>query len=111
MFYNGLSEEVVNDIIAQDFDPAGTTTLHQLAERALKIDKRRLSSGKKKTASVTSSAQNNNVSFASNTSNATHELLKKGDKVYMIGTDGHAKKGTIAEIIKNTQGKNVLSVK
>jgi hypothetical protein len=111
MFYDGLSEEIINDIISQDFDPAGNTTLHQLAERALKIDKRRRPSKKASTPSTTSSARNNNVSFASNTSNATREQLKKGDKVYMIGTDGRAKKGIIADIGKNLRGKSVPNVK
>lgn len=110
MFYNRLSEEVVNDNVIQDFDPSGTTTLHQLVKCALNINKQHHPITKK-TVSITSSACNNNVSFASNTSNTTHEQLKKGHKVYMIRTDGHAKKGTIAEISKNSCGKNVLNVK
>lgn len=104
-------DEVVNDIIAQDFDPAGRTTLRELAERALKIDKQRCPATKKSSPSVTSSARNNNVSFTSNTSNATREQLKKGDKVYMVGTDGRAKKGTITDITKNNRGRAVPNVK
>lgn len=110
MFYDGLSEEVVNNIIAQDFEPTGQTTLHQLAEWALKIDKKHLAAGKKKTC-IMSSAHHNKISFTSNTYDAKHEQLKKGDKVCIIGTDGHAKKGITAEISKNSHGKNVLNVK
>ena len=113
MFYDGLSPDVVNDMIAQDFNvSAPTTTCRAVQERALKIDKCRQTVSKKSTtASTTSSARNNNVLFASNTSQATRELLKKGDKVYMIGTDGRAKKGTIAEISKSAKGRSVPKVK
>lgn len=104
MFYEGLSDEIINDMVSQDFEPLGNTTFQQVAERALKIDKRRRPA-KKQTSTSTRA-----TSVTSTTTTSTREQFNKGDKVYMIGTDGRAKKGTIAEITKNAKGKTAPKV-
>jgi hypothetical protein len=116
-FYDGLSIKIKEMLMAQDFDhSASTVTLQALAEKALKIDQRLeafQAQNKTSSHSSTSTTTTRSVtqpSTAAPTGNA-REKLTVGEKVYMIGSDGKAKKGTIQAIGKNSKGAAAPTIK
>jgi hypothetical protein len=114
MFYDGLSQEIREDMLAQDFEPAGTTTFLEIAERALRIDRHCQLHKHEKSKSLSSAPANKATSFtpSSNASSnqATRDRLSKGDNVYMLQADGKAKKGKITDNGKNSKGIATPSV-
>jgi hypothetical protein len=114
-FYDGLSIKIKEMLMAQDFDHSeATVTLQSLAEKALKIDQRlEAFQAQNKTSHSSSTSVSKSVaspSAAAPTGNA-RDKLTVGEKVYMIGSDGKAKKGTIQAIGKNGKGATVPTVK
>jgi hypothetical protein len=116
-FYDGLSVKIKEMLMAQDFDHGDArVTLQTLAEKALKIDQRLeafQAQNKNTSHSSTSTTTTKSVtspSTAAPTGNA-RDKLTVGEKVYMIGSDGKAKKGTIQAIGKNSKGAAVPTVK
>ncbi|QRW10465.1 Retrotransposon gag protein [Ceratobasidium sp. AG-Ba] len=84
-FYDGLSDEIRNSMIAQNYDPT-THNLAHVAGRALDIDRHLISFGGKKTSN--SSTKTSSVAKTVTTSSSsTQERFSKNDCVYMIGTD------------------------
>ncbi|QRW13670.1 Retrotransposon gag protein [Ceratobasidium sp. AG-Ba] len=96
-FYDGLSDEIRNSMIAQNYDPT-THNLAHVAGRALDIDRHLISFGGKKTSNSSTSKTSSVAKTATATSSSTQERFSKNDRVYMIGTDGRAKKGKITRI-------------
>ncbi|QRV95451.1 Retrotransposon gag protein [Ceratobasidium sp. AG-Ba] len=99
-FYDGLSDEIRNSMIAQNYDP----TAHNASEvtnRALEINQHLISFGGKKTSNMSSNKSSNSstkTSAATSNSSSTQERFSCNDRVYMIGTDRRAKKGQITKI-------------
>jgi hypothetical protein len=114
MFYDGLNQEIREDMLAQDFEPAGNTTFLEIAERALRIDRRRQLHKHEKSKSSSNTPTNKTTSFASassaSNSQPPRDRLSKGDSVYMLQADGKAKKGKITDISKNSKGIATPSV-
>ncbi|CUA70042.1 Transposon Tf2-12 polyprotein [Rhizoctonia solani] len=115
MFYDGLSIKIKEMLMAQDFDHSDASiSLQNLADKALKIDQRleqfqaqnkglshgQSSSGSKKEASPSTAPQG-----------TPRARMSVGEKVYLIGPDGKAKKGMITKIGKNKKGLLVPTVK
>ncbi|KAG8781157.1 hypothetical protein FRC12_022186 [Ceratobasidium sp. 428] len=114
MFYDHLSMEVKHSMLAQSFDPAGTTTFNELAERALLIDKHiqqfaKTEKPKNNPSPSTSTAKTTTTTTTQTTTAKT--LLSKGDRVFTIGTDGRATRGQVTKIAKNAKGFNAPWVK
>ncbi|KAF8599481.1 hypothetical protein BDV93DRAFT_560282 [Ceratobasidium sp. AG-I] len=106
-------------LMAQDFEPSDSkVTLQVLADKALKIDQRleafqaqnKSSSSHSHNTTTTVTKTVTSPSSAAPTGNA-RDKLSVGEKVYMIGTDGKAKKGTLQAIGKNGKGATVPTVK
>ncbi|QRV84686.1 Retrotransposon gag protein [Ceratobasidium sp. AG-Ba] len=99
-FYDGLSDEIRNSMIAQNYDPT-THSATEVADRALEIDRHLISFGGKKSSNAPANKSSNSSTKTSvTTSNnpSTQERFSRNDRVYMIGTDGRAKKGQITRI-------------
>jgi hypothetical protein len=116
-FYDGLSVKIKEMLMAQDFDHGdASVTLQTLADKALKIDQRlEAFQAQNKTSSSSSTSTTTtklvtSPSTAAPTGNA-RDKLTVGEKVYTIGSDGKAKKGTIQAIGKNSKGAATPTVK
>jgi hypothetical protein len=117
-FYDGLSIKLKEILMSQDFDHSDSkVTLQILADKALKVDQPLEAFQAQHKTSHTSSSHTTTVtktvtspSSAAPTGNA-RDKLSVGEKVYMIGTDGKAKKGTLQAIGKNNKGATVPTVK
>ena len=117
-FYDGLSIKVKEILMAQDFDHSeARVTLQILADKALKIDQRLEAFQAQNKTSHSSTSHTTTVtktvtspSSGAPTGNA-RDKLTVGEKVYMIGSDGKAKKGTLQAIGKNNKGATVPTVK
>ncbi|QRV91920.1 Retrotransposon gag protein [Ceratobasidium sp. AG-Ba] len=106
MFYDGLNKTIKAHMLAQLFDPQdAATTFQDVADRALEIDLRveAYNSQTNKPFKSENKAQTSN--------NSGREKLSTGDAVYMIGTDGHAVKGKIESIGRNSRGQVTPNVK
>jgi hypothetical protein len=114
MFYNGLSQEIRKDMLAQAFEPAGTTTFLEIGEHALHIDHCCQLHKHEKSKSSSNVLTNKTTSFApslnASSNQTTRDRLSKGDNVYMLQADGKAKKGKITDIGKNSKGIATPSV-
>jgi hypothetical protein len=96
-FYDGLSVKIKEMLMAQDFDHSDTSVmLEVLAAKTLKIDQQ-LSEFTAMNKGSSSSTSGTKSSAAPSTAaqGGPRDKLSVGDTVYMIGTDGRAKKGTI----------------
>jgi hypothetical protein len=118
-FYNGLTVKIKEIMMTQDFNhSAATVTLQQIADQALKIDQRlevfqaqnKNTSSSNTNATSSSSKANTSPSTATPTGNA-REKLSVGEKVYTLGSDGKARKGTISSISKNAKGQATPTIK
>ena len=117
-FYDGLSIKVKEILMAQDFDHSDAkVTLQVLADKALKIDQRLEAFQAQNKTPHSSTSHTTTVtktvtlpSSAAPNGNA-RDKLSVGEKVYMIGTDGKAKKGTLQAIGRNSKGATVPTVK
>ncbi|QRV93437.1 Retrotransposon gag protein [Ceratobasidium sp. AG-Ba] len=112
-FYDGLSDEIRNSMIAQNYDPTAHNA-GEVADRALEIDRHLISFGGKRTsntpANKSSTSTAKTVATTSNSS-STQERFSRNDRVYMIGTDGRAKKGQITKIGQGIGGRIQPTVK
>ncbi|QRV96356.1 Transposon Ty3-I Gag-Pol polyprotein [Ceratobasidium sp. AG-Ba] len=98
--YDGLSDEIRNSMIAQNYDPTAHSAT-EVADRAFEIDRHLISFGGKKSSNAsTNKSSNSSTKTSATTSNnpSTQERFSRNDRVYMIGTDGRAKKGQITKI-------------
>ncbi|QRV91152.1 Retrotransposon gag protein [Ceratobasidium sp. AG-Ba] len=112
-FYDGLSDEIRNSMIAQNYDPTAHNAT-EVADRALEIDRHLISFGGKKTSNAsTNKSSNSSAKNTTTTSNntSTQERFSRNDRVYMIGTDGRAKKGQITKIGQGIGGRIQPTVK
>ncbi|QRV87027.1 Retrotransposon gag protein [Ceratobasidium sp. AG-Ba] len=112
-FYDGLSDEIRNSMIAQNYDPTAHSAT-EVADRALEIDRHLISFGGKKSANTsTNKSSNSSTKTSATTSNnqSTQERFSRNDRVYMIGTDGRAKKGQITKIGPGLGGRIQPTVK
>ncbi|QRV95315.1 Retrotransposon gag protein [Ceratobasidium sp. AG-Ba] len=99
-FYDGLSDEIRNSMIAQNYDPT-THRVAEVANRTLEIDRHLISFGGKKTSNMSTNKTSGSSTKATATttgSSSTQERFSCNDQVYMIGTNGRAKKGKITKI-------------
>src|SRR5881394_3399672 len=117
-FYDGLTVKIKEIMMTQDFDhSSATVTLQSLADHALKIDQRlEAFQAQNKGSSSHASGSSSGTKSGASTSTAAptgsaREKLSVGEKVYMLGSDGKARKGTISAIKKNEKGLNVPTVK
>ncbi|QRV99041.1 Retrotransposon gag protein [Ceratobasidium sp. AG-Ba] len=112
-FYDGLSDEIRNSKIAQNYDPT-THSAIEVADRALEIDRHLISFGGKKSSNTSANkSSNSSTKTSATTSNnpSTQERFSRNDRVYMIGTDGRAKKGQITKIGPGLGGRIQPTVK
>ncbi|QRV96340.1 Retrotransposon gag protein [Ceratobasidium sp. AG-Ba] len=112
-FYDGLSDEIRNSMIAQNYDPTAHSAT-EVADRALEIDWHLISFGGKKTSNAsTNKSSDSSAKTTTTTSNnpSTQERFSRNDRVYMIGTDGRAKKGQITKIGQGIGGHIQPTVK
>jgi hypothetical protein len=107
MFYDSLKHKIKDMMLSQNFDPTGTnTTFQNVSDKALEIDARLMAyncetMGQKSTTkkeTETPRSQGNWGKFS------------VGDHVYMMGTDGKAKKGKNSTINKNAKGITMPTV-
>ncbi|QRV92878.1 hypothetical protein RhiJN_20896 [Ceratobasidium sp. AG-Ba] len=66
-FYDGLSDEIRNSMIAQNYDPTAHNAT-EVADRALEIDRHPISFGGKKTSNMSTSKSSSSSTKASATS-------------------------------------------
>ncbi|KAG8715764.1 hypothetical protein FRC09_016336 [Ceratobasidium sp. 395] len=115
MFYDHLSMEVKQSMLAQSFDPAGVTTFNQVAERALLIDMHIQQFAKvekpKHASSPCATTTAHTTTTTTTQATTTKTLLSKGDQVFTIGTDGRATCGKVTKIAENAKGFNAPWVK
>jgi hypothetical protein len=100
-------------LMAQDFDHSDTSvTLEVLAAKTLKSDQR-LSEfvAMNKGSSGSTSGTKAGATSSTAAQDGPRDKLSVGDAVYMIGTDGRAKKGTIKKIDRNDKGAATPTVK
>jgi hypothetical protein len=105
-FYDSLSVKIKEMLMAQDFDHSdASVTLEVLAAKTLKIDQKlsKFMAMNKGSTSSTSGTKSGAV-LSTAAQGGPRKKLSIGDAVYMIGTDGKAKKGTIKKIDQNDKG-------
>ncbi|QRW27803.1 Transposon Tf2-7 polyprotein [Rhizoctonia solani] len=111
-FYDGLSLKIKEMLMAQDYDHnASNVSLENLADKALKIDPRLEQFQAQHKGQTKLLFQKGTTSSTGALGNVTRDKLTVGDKVYMIGPDGKARKGTISKIGKNAKGMSIPTVK
>ncbi|KAF8753873.1 hypothetical protein RHS01_06858 [Rhizoctonia solani] len=112
-FYDGLSLKIKEMLMAQDYDHnASNVSLENLADKALKIDQRLEQFQAQHKGQTNSSGSKSGTTLSTGAlGNVTRDKLTVGDKVYMIGPDGKARKGTISKIGKNAKGMSIPTVK
>ncbi|CUA68987.1 Transposon Tf2-12 polyprotein [Rhizoctonia solani] len=115
MFYDGLSIKIKEMLMAQDFDHSDASiSLQNLADKALKIDQHleQFQAQNKGTSHGQSSSGSKKEALPSAAPQGTPRArMSVGEKVYLIGPDGKAKKGTVTKIGKNKKGLSVPTVK
>jgi hypothetical protein len=112
-FYDSLSVKIKEMLMAQDFDHSdASVTLEVLAAKTLKIDQQ-LSEfeAMNKGSSGSTSGTKSGATSSTAAQGGPRDKLSVGDAVYMIGTDGKAKKGTIKKIDRNDKGAATPTVK
>jgi hypothetical protein len=104
-FYDGLSVKIKEMLMAQDFDHSDTSvTLEVLAAKTLKINQRLSEfAAMNKGSSGSTSGTKSGTTSSTAAQGGPRDKLSVGDAVYMIGTDGKAKKGPIKKLIGMTK--------
>ncbi|KAG8678368.1 hypothetical protein FRC09_019897, partial [Ceratobasidium sp. 395] len=114
-FYDGLSIRIKEILMTQNYDHlAPTVTLQLLADKALQIDQRLeafQAQNKGAYTQSTSSGSKNTSSPSAASPGIARDKMSVGEKVYMLGSDGKARKGTVQAIGKNDKGAKVPTVK
>jgi hypothetical protein len=107
MFYDGLKHEIKDMMLSQNFDPTGTnTTFQNVSDKALEIDTRLMAYNRETTGQKSTTKRE----IETPRSQGNREKFSVGDHVYMMGTDGKAKKGKISAINKNAKGITMPTV-
>ena len=90
-----------------------TVSLEDLANKALATDERLCQFQEQNKGASTSSNQGSKkeTQLSTASSGASRGKMSVGEKVYQIGTDGKAKKGTIQKIGKNAKGLSIPTIK
>jgi hypothetical protein len=119
-FYDGLSVKIKEFLMAQGFDHADpNVSLQNLADKALQIDQRleafqaqnKTSSSSSSTQQHTSGPKSTSSPSAASPTGTARGKMSVGEKVYLQGPDGKARKGEITSIVRNTQGQSIPTVK
>ncbi|CUA72046.1 Transposon Tf2-11 polyprotein [Rhizoctonia solani] len=104
-FYNGLKAEIKEAMFTGQFDPhEARRTTQQVVTKALAVENFLASQPKNTPHAPTTTT-------TTTPSSTTRDTLKSGDKVYMIGIDGKAQKGTITLIGQNAQGRATPNIR
>jgi hypothetical protein len=107
MFYDGLKREIKDMMLSQNFDPTGNnTTFQNVSDKALEIDARLMAYNRETTGQKSTTKKETETLR----SQGNREKFSVGDHVYMMGTDGKAKKGKISAINKNAKGVTMPTV-
>jgi hypothetical protein len=106
MFYKGLKPKIRETMVLQDFDPLDpNTTFEVLTDCALRIDQRLEAIEPSRKVVVQTQPAKSVLTPSSAAPGSAWEKLTVGDAVFMIGSDGKAKKGKITAISRDNFGK------
>jgi hypothetical protein len=107
MFYHSLKQEIKEMMLSQNFNPTGTnTTFQNISDNALEIDTRLMAYNHKTTGQKSTTKKETETPR----SQGNQEKFSVSDHVYMMGTNGKAKKGKISAINKNAKGITMPTV-
>ncbi|EUC55563.1 retrotransposon gag protein, partial [Rhizoctonia solani AG-3 Rhs1AP] len=111
-FYSGLNVKAKETLMLQNYTHT-SGSLQDLAAKALENDERlrEFQKANKSALGGASSSGTKGSSTSTAAQGAPRDKLTVGEKVYQLGSDGKAKKGTIVKIGKNKKGLSVPTVK